>query len=540
MGNVIRKEQCPSCLDSGRDNLAVYEDEGTYCFGCGYSTRGEDEEMVEEVKNIAPSLYQGGAYLDIITRGLGKATCEKLGIRAAKYTGTLAGAKYENHKVLVLESFDDSGQVVSQKIRDIKDRGIVTQKGNAKAPSLFGQHAFSPTELFPITITEGELDAASIYEATGYACVSVRKGAQGAKKELMANLEWLSQWKHVILAFDNDEAGRKATEQCLDLFEPGKVRVATMPLKDANDMLMGGRGKELKKILWDAKQVGGDNVITFDQITIEDIAELATTGAELPWPKLNDMLGGLKSKHLYTLAAREKSGKTSVTKEIAMHLSNQGKKVGLVYLEGDALREAISFVAMKNNEPMWQVEESLNDPGKVDSIHKQLQEFKDSGLHIYNHKGAIDVASVYNKIHYMVKGLDCEYIILDNLSISIAGNGADTNERREIDQMVFRLISLINNSGCTILNVVHLVKNRKDKDGNDSETVSRSDVHGSGAFAKFSHGLIGLERDPDSNSVKLKVLANRDKGTEGYADTLTYNPETGRLNIRVQENAEII
>ena len=42
MSYVIRQEQCPKCAelgkDNSKDNLAVYADGHTHCFGCGYHT----------------------------------------------------------------------------------------------------------------------------------------------------------------------------------------------------------------------------------------------------------------------------------------------------------------------------------------------------------------------------------------------------------------------------------------------------------------------------------------------------------------------
>jgi hypothetical protein len=107
-----------------------------------------------------------------------------------------------------------------------------------------------------------------------------------------------------------------------------------------------------------------------------------------------------------------------------------------------------------------------------------------------------------------------------------------SNERRSIDKLVSECVGLIQNTGFTLINVVHLRKNRLDSEGNDIETVTRADIHGSGAFAKFSHAVVGIEKESEKNTVKLKILANRDVGFEGYADTLKYNEDTGRLELK--------
>jgi twinkle protein len=200
-----------------------------------------------------------------------------------------------------------------------------------------------------------------------------------------------------------------------------------------------------------------------------------------------------------------------------------------LYLEGDAKLEGISLGAMELNTPMWQIESRLDDPEIQKDILPKLAELGKSGLYLYDHKGAISAEQVFNSINYMIKGLGCDVIVLDNLSITIAGDSGEQNERKMIDTLVYKIVKLIQETGACILNVVHAVKNRKTKDGQDSEKITRSDIHGSGAFAKFSNSVFAIERE--ESEVNLKVLANRFKGIDGYMDTLQYNASTGRLEV---------
>jgi replicative DNA helicase len=84
-------------------------------------------------------------------------------------------------------------------------------------------------------------------------------------------------------------------------------------------MLLNGKASELRDAIYNAAEVRPDGLITLDQIELEDIESIYVKGASLPFPKLDQKLRGLRKRHLYTLAAREKAGKTLVTKEIALH-----------------------------------------------------------------------------------------------------------------------------------------------------------------------------------------------------------------------------
>jgi hypothetical protein len=690
----------------------------------------------------------------------------------------------------------------------------------------------------------------SVYQAFGgrYSIVSLPHGANSAKKALSTALEWLNGFDKVILAFDADEPGKKAMEECSQLFDPTKVRICNWTKKDPNEMLIAGEDEAIRKCVWNAQEIRPQGIIDLSEITADDFNDLAVKGYDMPFPQLNAALGGLRQRTLNTLVAREKSGKmfsldtliptpegmkelgdlsvgdvvlssygeettinyisphhymdcynfrttcgqevitgrdhlwivkethwdeyktlstqdildlgvvtskgrnkwsilpteavkgvykklpidpyslgiwlgdgdsnsrhitglkedleaygkvielkkdkrkentyrgkiesinntllrdagvfknkhipeqyfyasidqrlellkgildtdghisrdgrieftqarlglmmdvirllnslgivtksepnvkivkgkeyyrisftssmnvfklprkserftpkrgrirkiesitpvdtvptvcisvdspnhsylygmnyvvthnTTLTKEIALHLTKTGQcKVGLLYLEGDAKLEGISLGAMELNTPMWQIESRLDDPEIQKDILPKLAELGKSGLYLYDHKGAISAEQVFNSINYMIKGLGCDVIVLDNLSITIAGDSGEQNERKMIDTLVYKIVKLIQETGACILNVVHAVKNRKTKDGQDSEKITRSDIHGSGAFAKFSNSVFAIERE--ESEVNLKVLANRFKGIDGYMDTLQYNASTGRLEV---------
>jgi hypothetical protein len=69
---VLRHERCPGCAKLGRDtkgdNLAVYSDGHTHCFGCGYHTHGDaittykNKQQAIEVKHPTVNLPEDVEY----------------------------------------------------------------------------------------------------------------------------------------------------------------------------------------------------------------------------------------------------------------------------------------------------------------------------------------------------------------------------------------------------------------------------------------------------------------------------------------------
>jgi len=296
------REQCPDCaakgLDTAKDNLAIYAD-GKYCQSCGYI------EKVAPIKEYSALI--AGTVQELKDRGLTLKTCEKYNIRTTLYTGRLNGIDVDKEPIRIFPYYD-KGKVVKQKIKSALDKKKQSQKGNTEDKSLFGQNLFSPSEKIPVVITEGEEDAAAMWQMTQLPSVSIGNGAGNAKKELAINLEWLSGFKEVLLAFDNDAPGLEAFNSSVLLFEPGKVKKVNFPLKDANEMLKAGREDEVKKCLWNAEIVKPSTIV-FPSEVANKVLQKPNYGIPFPWPSMTKATYGMRTGEVYLLAGPTSSGK---------------------------------------------------------------------------------------------------------------------------------------------------------------------------------------------------------------------------------------
>lgn len=108
------------------------------------------------------------------------------------------------------------------------------QEKNAM-PCLFGWHVVNDNDQV-IVITEGEIDALSVYQS-GYKALSLPSGAN--------NFEWIAydwerlrQFKTIYLAFDNDEAGQRAIDEVLPRLGEYRCKIVNwLNFKDANECL---------------------------------------------------------------------------------------------------------------------------------------------------------------------------------------------------------------------------------------------------------------------------------------------------------------
>jgi twinkle protein len=172
---------------------------------------------------------------------------------------------------------DATGAPVAQKLR-FKDKQFKFI-GDTKKAGLYGQHLWRNEGGKMLVITEGEVDALSMSQVQGnrFPVVSVGTGAAGAKKAVANSLEFVESFDRVVIMFDNDEAGRTASQEVAAMLSVGKAAIATLPLKDANEMLMAGKGADLISAMWDAKIYRPDGIIDgqnmWETIMADDDAE---------------------------------------------------------------------------------------------------------------------------------------------------------------------------------------------------------------------------------------------------------------------------
>jgi len=134
----------------------------------------------------------------------------------------------------------------------------------------------------------------------------------------------------------------------------------------------------------------------------------------------------------------------------------------------------------------------------------------------------------------MAKALDCQYIILDHLSIVVSSQDSG-DERKAIDEIMTRLRTLVAETGVTMFLVSHL-KRVTGKAHEDGGNISLQDLRGSQSIAQLSDIVIGMERNQQHddpivrNTTCVRVLKNRYTGQTGPACWLRYHVETGRMS----------
>ena len=515
----IGKGPCSSCGSS--DALAHYSDGHGYCFSCQtwFQPDGEEPQRRTRTK-VAADCIDFGEIKALPKRGLTKETCAKFGYSVSTYKG---------RPVQVAPYDDGAGNLVAQHIR-FPDKDFIWT-GHSKGVQLFGQNLWRDGGK-KVVVTEGEIDAMTISQLQGnkWPVVSIPSGAQSAAKAFKQNLEWLESFQEVVITFDMDEPGRQAAQECAMLLTPGKAKMMSLPLKDANEMLQAGRGEEVIRAMWDAKVFRPDGIVCGTELW-DEVKDPPKPGYTIPYPELQSMLNGIRKRELYLFTAGSGIGKSVFVNELGYHLQmEQGLSLGVLALEESKAKNAKRYMGIYLDKPL-----NVTHHGTTEEELRQAFEATvgNGKWWIYDHFGSTDIDNLIAKLRYMAVGLGVDFIVLDHISIVVSGlDEIGESERKVIDKLMTKLRSLIEETGVGVLAVVHLKRPDKGKSYNEGRQVSLTDLRGSGALEQISDVVIALERNQQGdspNKSRIRVLKNRPMGVVGPAGAVSYNPETGRL-----------
>ena len=516
----VAHEPCDKCGSS--DANSVYTDGHKYCFVCHTYTHPEGELHTNQMsKNV--QLKGSAERLD--KRNLTEKTCQLFRI-------------YRDGDTLRFPYFTSDGVLVGTKIKTKKK--VFTYEG-VSTDTLFGQHLF-PSTGKRIVVTEGELDAASCHQAMpGWPMVSLPHGAASAKKDIQKQIPLFQGYDEIILFFDNDEPGRKATEEAASVLPPGKVKIARLDggttvedgriyhhkkYKDASEALSDHDGDAIRRAIYDAKPYRPDGIVDG-----KSLYKLVTTpeqpcAYEYHFKGLQEKLHGIRYGELTTITAGSGTGKTSFCRELAARLCDQGESVGILELEASTRRTALGLMSVVAQKPLH-----IGEHGEEELRTAFERSIANWSLYCFDGFGSYDPDLIYNRIEYMATGLDCKIVFLDHLSILLSG--LDGDERRMIDQTMTRLRSLVERTGIALFLVSHLRRTNSDTNHEEGARVTLGQLRGSAAIAQISDSVVALERDQQTSTERslttVRVLKNRYSGEVGVACQLEYDLNTCRF-----------
>lgn len=435
---------------------------------------------VEEKKYVLPDqnyqkITENKKVLSYITneRCIGAKTIEayKLGAKNNYvYFPSFVGDVLTNDKSLCLDR-DEKGKKI-----------IYATKGTAQI--LFGWQAI-PKDAKEVAITEGEIDALSLYEL-GVPALSVPGGAGGHKSWYELEKERLQRFDRIYVCMDSDEEGQKGAKQIAELIGP-RASIVTLPCKDANEFLTskdndGDIYKYFRKAV--ISGIDGFHVLgdywgdVYDYFFLGDIAQ---PGYEAMWPSL---ASNFKFRHneLTIWTGYNGHGKSQILGQIAIELMKQGAKVCVASLE----MPPRILIARMIRQICGTKEPSVE---QFQSARKQIEK----KLFIYEKTRSFTAQNMLNMMGVVFKEFGTDVFIIDSLMKC----GMEEDDYNSQKLFVEDLCDFKNANQCQVHLVVHP---RKAKD--EYVSPGKMDIKGTGAVSDLADNVFSVWRNKNKDGQK--------------------------------------
>jgi twinkle protein len=528
MSTVIGREGCSICPpdDTGNsDCVAIYEDGSKWCYKGGHSATTilggignypifNNTESHKE-QNI---MFLQGEAVALTQRNLRKDTCERYHYIVSTYNGQPAQ---------VANCFKN-GQVVYQHIR-LPNKEF-TSIGNIDDADLFGMHLFGKGKW--IVITEGQIDAMSVSQAfdNNWPAVSVPNGTQGALKAIRRNLPALNNFDEIILWFDSTDNGPEAMLACAAVLPIGRVRIVKdTGYKDANDMLVVNKIEEIKKAVWNAAPYRPDGILDGKQIWEMMITQEPMSRTTYPFPMLNERTRGITNGEIILIVSGTGMGKSTFARQLTHKLIKEERKVGYFGLEETPKDTGILLLGLElKNRIHIEYEDELEKYilTQKEAYDKVISPY----LCSYRYMGADE--SLIDHIRFMVKGLECQYIIIDHIELAIE-NESDGTREENLSNFMKMLRKLVSECSFTAIVISQLTPPPGSALGHeDGAEIHLREVRACKAIAHNANTVIAINGKAKELERRLTVLKTRTSGRCGDADILTYNQITGLLEAQ--------
>lgn len=539
---------CEACGSS--DNNAVYESGNTYCFGCEKFVRNNQNigDRVDEISQDRPdvSKLKYGYYGPLRSRGISEATCRKYGYQ-------ISDEIFKDEATHIAPYHNAEGQLTAQNLRGESTKTFKSVGSTTKTMQTFGQSRFADGGK-QLVICEGEIDALSVYEATGSkgnwtTSVGV-PGVSRAPKFIKANLEWIESFEKVIIFFDADEVGIQAAKKATKLISYGKAEYVTdwpNGCKDANDILVKlGKGA-LASQLYKTTQYVPDG--------IKAVKELRYTPSSFnvslyPWKAWNKKLFARRSGEITMYAAGSGQGKSTIMRAIYGELAKAGESCAMIMLEESVEETKADLMSNLTGKPIRRlmaqlaVNQQMIKQGMpmmfpdVEPIADQVleeaeQAVNDSGLILVDHMGGYTLNSILSQVRFLAVSKGVKHILIDHITLLVASDDEHDDPNKAADALMKNLSMLCEETGVAIDVISHIRKgNNGAKSANNGGQLTMEAFRGSNSLTQIADNVIVFERDQqseDSNITKCRSLKTRLSGFTGVICELRYDAETGQL-----------
>lgn len=538
---------CPQCgkKDWDGDNFYWYgEEKGGHCWACGFTVHSQEflEEMKESggfksvtISNIDRNKFEEkklsqedvdnllgdlNSELTIKYRGLDKGICSDLGVHWKYDSAGKVSHMYFPATYLEDGDIKVSGYKIRQHPKDFYSKGYV-----GKVNLLAGQtQAVTDT----LVVVGGEIDLISAKQMLApiekkynrqINVVSSLLGEDSTADCLKTQIEWVEKHKKIILALDNDDAGKKATQKCLDFLPKDKLFTANLRYKDANDYIKNKDAESyMQDAYWNVSAVEDYGIIGSGDLFEYGIEASNDEGIPVPFHMLDlkPYVPMFMYDSIVLLVGSTSIGKTAnLDTTMSSIIMSSKDTTGVLSLEASRKKFAQKMHSRIIGVPLNRL--SKEEQVTLQEKHKdKIMDFylDGNGEHrfFFADSDFDSIEEAEKCILRLITVFGCKVIIGDPLQ-NIIGN--KTNEEQRSFMLFLEKIK--KKYGVLILLGTHTRKATSgEKSGSDGGVQKEDSIEGSGSISKSASLIITLSRNKNSedwverNTTYYSVPKNRD------------------------------
>lgn len=507
-------QECPY-VDCGSSDAFSYNTDGFgRCHSCGesYPSKKKMFDWAKEkypVKEKPKDKKVGSATYEGI-RGLNPEVAKLYGIQlqldadgdplqyAFKYKNT---TKYRN--------MTEAG---GKKKIWLKDKGIHLHE-------LFGPD-FNAGSSNKIYLTEGEFDAASLYQALGQTLPVLSLPSSSFGDDFIKKTyDYLSKFKQIIYAGELDTAGKKSAEKLYKVYPEKFYYVPLTKWKDANDFITNGDENDLKWAALKPQRYSPDNFFCSEDeflsiLREENPYEYLPTGHT----GIDYMCRGLVKGGVTFIKAPPGTGKTELVRYFERAVLGNGGKLGLVHMEE---MKSTTLRAMATYELETNVR--TREDAKENNITEEMVEkaalaaTKGENTIIFEMRPEDDPLDILNYVGVCARVYGAEFIFVDHIQRLVYKSGLD-NATSNLTQIASSFAELAKELSVGIICISHL-----NEDGHTKYAKSLEEE--AIICLKISRNKES-EDEREQNTTEFYVEKNRPFSRVGPAGKVYYDPTT--------------
>lgn len=367
----------------------------------------------------------------------------------------------------------------------------------------------------PLIITEGEIDAMSLYEAGLTNVVSVPCGVDN-NDWVTYCFDWLEKFQTIILFGDNDAPGKRGVETWTKKLGEYRVLIVkdypeipnTNPpqyCKDANEVLYRFGESALIEMVDNAEDVKTKGLIRVADVPPQDPTKIPRIKTNIPM--LDDALGGLAEGCVTVFTGKSGNGKSTLSGLILLNAIEQG--ITCVAYSGElsaglfqewilAQAAGSEWIGLK-----WDPIRGRNIPFVAPDVRQRILDWLGDRLLLYdNNEQFVDLKqtdAIISVFTQAARKYNAKLFLIDNMMTSVADSD---DEWRAQAVFINAIKQFATHYQAHVMLVAHP---RKTKVGSE---ITKDDISGTSSIMNLCDNAVVIKR-PD-----LEVLKNRLDGKQ--------------------------